>query len=63
MSFTFANMNYTQKEFVYDPNITVIPGSPDSSTTIIAADLLDGIEELIQGKIIKLKLKMLNLKY
>lgn len=34
-------------EFVYDPNINVIPGSPDSTTT----DLLDGIEELIKGKI------------
>lgn len=43
----------TQHEVVYDPNINVIPGSPDSTTTI-ASDLLDGIEELIQGKIVKL---------
>lgn len=42
-----------QHEFVYDPNINVIPGSPDSTITI-ASDLLDGIEKLIQGKIVKL---------
>ncbi|KAL5239059.1 hypothetical protein ACI65C_006469 [Semiaphis heraclei] len=36
-----------QHEFVYDPNINVIPGSPDSTITI-ASDLLDGIEELFQ---------------
>jgi len=44
----------TQHEDVYNPNIiNVIPGSPDSTTTI-TSDLLDGIEELIQGKIVKL---------
>jgi len=40
----------------YDPNINVIHGSPESITvtTIAPADLLDGIEELIQGIIVKL---------
>lgn len=47
----------TPNEIVYDSNINVIPGSPDST---FAADLLDGIEELIQGKIVKLYLKILG---
>lgn len=32
-----------------DPTINVIPGSPNSTTTV--ADLLDEIDELIPGKI------------